>query len=172
MGRTYITVRCPHCKKVIEQSSFGGIGRGPHYVGYPIVECTYCKKPHYDGRISEPATKPLKWYIKREPVKWIEVPLKTLFYSSIILAMVTYVYDQVVYKQGDLLYLAGSVFLVSVIAYLLLTLYNATHTSIPVDEAFEREYAASVERLRNPDYAEMLKKMGAKLPKAYYKHDG
>lgn len=172
MGRTYVTVRCPYCKKVIEQSSFGGIGRGPRYVGCPIVECVYCKKPHYEDRITEPATKPLKWYVKREPVKWIEVPLKTLFYVSIALAMATYVYDQVAYKQGDLLYLAFGMFLVSLAARLFLMLYNATHTNIVVNEEFEREYAASVERLRDPKYAEMLKKMGAKLPKVRSKYDG
>lgn len=165
MARTYVTVRCPRCNSVVERSSHGGTGRGPTSYGCPISTCPSCRGLFYDDRIVEPATKPMRWFIKHEPSKRIVTFLIRGSLLCVISGLALYGYLSAAQLVNDLLYIAAGLFGVGMLLYLLLCLYSATHTNVVVDEAFEREYAESQSRLRDPEYVAYLRKMGAKLPK-------
>lgn len=162
--RTYSTIRCPHCREVLEKSSYGG-GIQPKRYGCPIRTCQFCKKEYYDERYEEPALKPLKWYIKREPSDTV----RHIFIFFIVIPLVVLIGILLYFEFGDsssdLIIVCLPLIAIFVISYVLGVIYSYTHLNIHVDNEFVQTYYESEVRLKDARYIEFLRNKGVKIKK-------
>ena len=137
---TYHTLKCPHCKKIVNRAT-----GSPSYIGNPFRKCPWCGGVYVDSFTQEWATKSPFQRI----IFLIDKPLAAAFLSSIAIA--------------GLLAMAEAHILVALIvgvvgaALIFIGLTFARKSSIQemIDE--------SIERTKSANYIKLLKQAGFKI---------
>lgn len=135
--------KCPHCGEVIKSE------RGyKQKEGSPFLVCNNCGKVSVDKEVLEPALQP---YVKPGlPSRLIVTTFWALLFSLIPTAAIAAIFD---------LYDSSSFFTVAIISAAVLVILMVIHSIKTHDEyckQTQRSYQASVKRMSNPRYAQML----------------
>lgn len=147
---TYHTIKCPHCKSVVEYS----IGK-PQHIGSPFRICQQCGKEYIDTNYKEAALLSKKDFVLS--VSWIGI----LLYGGVsLITMIASI--TLIFNYGfDFMFLLALLFGI-VLAYRpikqLITLIGYVSFK---DEKFQRELEASKKRLSDPKYVIALWQAGA-----------
>ena len=139
---TRTTLRCPHCKSVLERMS----GSGSTQIGNPIRECPFCGGTYIHSFVRE--------WVNMSPFErfnyWISLPLCAGFLSFVILG-------------GVLLGLIRWESIIAIIIAFVLSVLIAIGIFFARKEKILREKQGSIYRTKSAKYVEMLKTAGLRI---------
>lgn len=137
---TYHTLKCPHCKNIVNRTT-----GSPSYIGNPFRKCPWCGGNYVDSFTQEWATKS-----PFQRTKFlVDVPLAGSFLSFIVIA--------------GLLAVAKSHILVALIVGVVVAgLIFVGWTSFR-KPSIQKMIAESIERTKSAAYVELLKQAGFKI---------
>ena len=147
---TYHTIKCPHCKSVVEYS----IGK-PQHIGSPFRICRQCGKEYIDTNYKEAALLSKKDFVLS--VSWIGV----LLYGGVsLITMIASI--TLIFNYGfDFMFLLALLFGIALAYRPIKELITLIKYLSFKDEKFQRELEASKKRLSDPKYVIALWQAGA-----------
>lgn len=149
----YYNSYCPHCGHTLNRD----MGISSKYSGSPIRSCPKCSKIYCDPRYFEPALEPYKRY-----------SLLRQFFGALPLAFAITVFVLfLVYsitRSDHIAWILGAVSLG--ISWLLFFFYSIKKRRI-IEEKRLKEWQESDQRLRDPNYAALLKSARFDVPSRY-----
>jgi len=154
---THTYKKCPYCRKTYE--TYTTYTKADHnHEGSPFITCRSCGKTFIDKEIKEPALKP---YTGKGYELWRcffagFMPFGMLF----IFATLYLITEEEKTTWG---YIISSVL---ILIYILFTTYVIKNRK-KAQEMGRIEYLESVDRLKDPEYAQALKDAGFKVPEQY-----
>lgn len=141
----YYSIRCPHCKQVVES----GKDRQQQY-GSPLRTCRYCGKTYYDpnfieaGLLNEVDFKKLPW-------SWVNIGWLAMGAVFLFLGM---------QKSISVGVIAG----IALIAFGLIPFIRKLTYNPNADKSLQMAIQESNQRLKNPHYVIALSKVGCEVP--------
>ena len=138
---TYVYTRCPHCGFTRRQVN------PPHLIGSPFTRCVSCGKYYEDSYCEE--------WIMKSPLKrhWFFVQNGTWARAIMLPAVILAPLFGAVFDLPELIFPLWLIFCITwfICGYLF------------YKKRFQKDIEASLERTKDPQYVELLKKVGYKI---------
>lgn len=149
---TYHTIKCPHCRSVVEYS----IGK-PQHIGSPFRICQQCGKEYIDTNYKEAALLSKKDFVLS--VSWIGIILYGGVSLITIIASITLIFNY----GFDFMFLLALLFGIALAYRPIEQLVTLIKYIAFKDEKFQKELEASKKRISDPKYVIALWKAGAHI---------
>lgn len=158
---TYYKFKCPHCGKVVARENSLAADKS----GCPFRTCPNCGKTYIDNHCLEPALRPYK---ERGILYCIGLSLLggILFGFGVTLLFV--LIAELAGVLSDYSWEYGVIWLVAAVLIFVLCLIKLLNTREKNNKAEYKAWLESDARLRNVEYAKILKQAGFKVPEHYF----
>lgn len=151
----YITKRCPHCRTVYIRNMPQNM---PLY-GSPVRVCKTCNKTFIDKDFQELS-------ITGMPSDYEYPDVGTTMFSLLIPIILAAVFITKCIMKYSTTLLVLSIISVSIIVIMLVIEFSPKSLS-KTKQKYDQEYEASKKRMQDPEYVEILKKIGYPIHPGY-----